>query len=281
MKVKTFMNANPPIVSPNDGLKEAFKKVNDRGLGRVIVAENLVKGILSTRDLLGVIMSFCPVSCTQADLYKMGVSPSSNYMTPNPFVVEEEMDSLDAITIMVTRNFGSLPVVNSVGRVVGLVTERDFLLMFQDLDNLFSVSNFVTPRVNRVFKETVLQEAVRLMLRRGFRRLPVVDEDEKVVGMITAADAVKVASKAVEKLEPEIFFSRRVKDVMKSPVITVEEDRSVNEAASILINKGVGSLLILDNEGRAKGIITERDLLIALHYQLHLPYAKLRGKVER
>lgn len=257
-----------------DGLKEAFKRVNDRGFGRVIVADEVVKGIISTRDLLSILLSFCPSACTQADLYKMGVTPVSGYMTVNPMVADEGQDVLEAITIMVTRNFGSLPVVDSSRKPVGIVTERDFLLMFQDLDQIFSVSGFVTPRVNTVFKETVLEHATRMMLRRGFRRLPVTDEDGKVIGMITAADAVKTAAKAVERLEPELFYDRRVKDVMKTPVITVEEDRSINEAAALLINKGIGALLILDKVGRAKGIVTERDMLIALHYQLHLPFVK-------
>lgn len=66
-------------------------------------------------------------------------------MTVNPMTVGEDQDALEAITIMVTRNFGSLPVVNALRRPVGLVTERDFLLMFQDLDPMFSVSGFVTP----------------------------------------------------------------------------------------------------------------------------------------
>ncbi|AEB95415.1 CBS domain-containing protein [Metallosphaera cuprina] len=277
MLVKTLMITNPPVVSVNDGLKEAFKKVNDRGLGRVIVADEVVKGLLSTRDLLSVLISFCPTSCTQADIYKMGVSQVSNYMTVNPMVIEENQDALEAITIMVTRNFGSLPVVNMLKRPVGIVTERDFLLMFQDLDQMFSISNFITPKVNTVFKETLLEQAVRQMLRRGFRRLPVIDEEGRVVGIVTAADAVKAAAKMVEKLEPELFFSRRVKDVMKTPVITIDEERSANEAAALLITKGIGALMVLDKEGRAKGIITERDLLIALHYQLHLPYVRGRN----
>ncbi|BCS93031.1 CBS domain-containing protein [Metallosphaera javensis (ex Sakai et al. 2022)] len=278
MIVKTLMNPNPPVISVTDGLKEAFRKVNDRGLGRVIVADEVVKGILSTRDLLSILMSFCPSACTQADLYKMGVTQASGYMTVNPMTVGEDQDALEAITIMVTRNFGSLPVVNALRRPVGLVTERDFLLMFQDLDPMFSVSGFVTPRVNTVFRDTLLEQAVRMMLRRGFRRLPVTDEDGKVVGMVTAADAVKAAAKAVEKLEPELFFGRRIREIMKTPVVTVEEDRSVNEAAALLITKGIGALLILDKEGRAKGIVTERDLLIALHYQLHLPFAKGKSR---
>lgn len=276
MIIKTLEILNPPIVSIDDKLITAFKKVNDRGIGRVIIANDKIHGLLSTRDLLSVYLSFCPTTCTQGDLYKLGNAKASDYMTPNPVTVTEDTDIIDAITLMVTRNFGSLPVLDEKGKPIGIVTERDFLLAFQDLDELFPVNKFMSKRVTTVYKHTLLEQAVRQMLNRGFRRLPVVDEDGKVIGMITAADAVKSAGKSVEKMEPEAFFGRYIKDVMNKSVITIDENKSINAAAALLISKNIGSLLILNEDGKPKGIITERDMLIALHYQLHLPFVTER-----
>ncbi|MEW9491480.1 MAG: CBS domain-containing protein [Candidatus Aramenus sulfurataquae] len=272
MIVKTLKIINPPIVSLDGKLLEAFTKVNDRGIGRVLVANEKLHGILSTRDLLSVFLSFCPTSCTQGDLYRLGNANAADYMTPNPVTVTEDTDVMEAMTIMVTRNFGALPIVDVKGKPVGIVTEREFLLAFQDMDQMFPVSKFMSRKVSTVYSETLLEQATRQMLNRGYRRLPVVDEDGKAIGMITAADSVKVAGKAVNKLDPDVFFGRKVKEVMRNKLITIEEDRSVNEAAALLIDNNIGSLVILDKDGRPKGIITERDLLIALHYQMHLAY---------
>ncbi len=272
MIVKTLKIINPPIVSLDGKLLEAFRKVNDRGIGRVLVANEKLHGILSTRDLLSVFLSFCPTSCTQGDLYRLGNANAADYMTPNPVTVTEDTDVMEAMTIMVTRNFGALPIVDVKGKPVGIVTEREFLLAFQDMDQMFPVSKFMSRKVSTVYSETLLEQATRQMLNRGFRRLPVVDEDGKAIGMITAADSVKVAGKAVNKLDPDAFFGRKVKEVMRNKLITIEEDRSINEAAALLIDNNIGSLVILDKDGRPKGIITERDLLIALHYQMHLAY---------
>ncbi|ARM76024.1 CBS domain-containing protein [Acidianus manzaensis] len=272
MIVKTLEITKPPIISIEDNLLTAFKKINERGIGRVIIANNKIEGILSTRDLLYVFLGFCPNGCTQGDLFKLGNSLASNYMTPNPVVVYEKDDILEAITLMVTRNFGALPVVDEIGKPTGIVTEREMLLQFQDLEPLFPVGMFMTKRVTTITSDISLEQATRQMLRRGFRRLPVIDEDGKVIGIITAADSIKNAAKCVEKMDPDYFFSKKVKDAMKNLVVTIEEDRAINEAAAMLIDKNIGSLLILDDSGKPKGIITERDLLLALHYQLHLPY---------
>jgi CBS domain-containing protein len=50
----------------------------------------------------------------------------------------------------------------------------------------------------------------------------------------------------------------------------VRPEDSVNQAAAKMIIERVGSLLVLDENGKAAGMITERDLVIALYHQLHL-----------
>ena len=270
MLIKTLMITNPPIVSVSSKLLEAFKKVNERGIGRVIVADNEIKGIISTRDLLTYIVERCENGCDKGDIFSLVDKDVIRVMTPNPVYVFEDDDVLDALSLMVARNFGSLPVVNNEKKVTGIVTEREMLLVFQDLDQLFPVKEFMTRRVTSVYEDVPMFDATRLMIKRGFRRLPVVDEEGKVVGIITAADALKLVAKAILKNEPEMFFSKKVKEVATTEIYTIDPEKSVNEAAMTMIMKKIGSLLILDPQNKPIGIITERDLIIALHHQLHM-----------
>jgi signal-transduction protein with cAMP-binding, CBS, and nucleotidyltransferase domain len=53
-----------------------------------------------------------------------------------------------------------------------------------------------------------------------------------------------------------------VKDVMTSPVVTVEETASANKVAELMLDNKVGSVIVLDKTGNAIGIITERDLVV-------------------
>lgn len=270
MIVKTLMITNPPIVSTNSKLLEAFKKVNDRGIGRVIVVNGEIKGIISTRDLLTYVVERCENGCDKGDIFSLVEKDIKLVMTPNPVYVYEEDDVMDALTLMVARNFGSLPVVDEKKDVTGIVTEREMLLLFQDLDQLFSVKKFMTRRITTVYEDVNMLDATKLMIKRGFRRLPVTNEDGKIIGIITAADSLKLLTKAILKNDPDMFFAKKVKDVATTEIYSIDPEKSINEAAAIMLMKKIGSLLILDNQSKPEGIITERDLIIALHYQLHL-----------
>lgn len=61
------------------------------------------------------------------------------------------------------------------------------------------MKSFATSRVATIDSGIRLEEAVSLMIRRGFRRLPVVDSEGKVIGIITATDAIKAFAKFIEK----------------------------------------------------------------------------------
>lgn len=53
-----------------------------------------------------------------------------------------------------------------------------------------------------------------------------------------------------------------VKDVMSSPVVTVEEDATVNHVAALMNKNALGCIIVTNKEGKPVGIITERDLVI-------------------
>ncbi|AOL16336.1 histidine kinase [Sulfolobus sp. A20] len=274
VNIKTLMVVNPPIVSREDKLGIVFKKINEGGIGRIIVANEKIEGLLTTRDLLGLSLEYCGNVCTQGDLYKMSTINVADKMTNNPVTVYEDEDIFTAINTMVTRNFGSLPVVNINQKPVGIVTEREFLLVYKDLDEKFPVKAFMTTKVQTIYKEVRLEQAVKVMIKRGFRRLPVVDDDNKVIGIITAVNALKQLAKAVEKLDPDYFYGKPVKDIMTRNVYTIDEMMSINKAAMEMIVRRIGSLLILNNNNTVRGIVTERDLLIALHHILLLDRLK-------
>lgn len=61
---------------------------------------------------------------------------------------------------------------------------------------------------------------------------------------------------------------------MKYPVLSISPETYVNDAAKELLDKKKGSFMILDENGKVSGIITERDLLIALHHMLHMQAMK-------
>lgn len=97
------------------------------------------------------------------------------------------------VSLLQQHRIGSVIVVDDDGRVMGIFTERDCVLKVMgkvgDLDRV-SVSDFMTPDPMRESPETTLAFALNLMSNGGFRHVPIVDQDDMPIGMISAKDVV-------------------------------------------------------------------------------------------
>jgi len=92
----------------------------------------------------------------------------------------------------------------------------------------------------------------------GFCRLPVVDGDGRLVGIVTENDLHRFLSIAPS---PGVMQRQhRVEQLMNSPVVTVPPDYPLEEAARLMIRHDVGGLPVVDEEGRVIGMITRSDI---------------------
>jgi len=111
-------------------------------------------------------------------------------MTRDPRSVELETPVTEAATILRDEDVGSLPVVKD-GRVSGMVTDRDLAIrVLADGRDPGStrVADVVSGDLVTVRPEQDLDEAVRLMARHQVRRLPVVEDGDRLVGILAQAD---------------------------------------------------------------------------------------------
>ena len=113
-------------------------------------------------------------------------------MTPNPRTVELSDTIQDAARIMREEDTGAVPVVEE-GRVVGMVTDRDIVIRaVADGDFEATIDDIVSDDVVSVTAEMTTAAAAELMGEHQIRRLPVVDEDENIIGIVSLGDlAVK------------------------------------------------------------------------------------------
>ena len=117
----------------------------------------------------------------------------SDVMTPNPRTVTLS-DSIQAVAkIMRDEDTGAVPVVEDGSHVVGMITDRDIVIRaVADGDMECTVDDIVTDDVVFATPEMSTAEAAALMSEHQVRRLPVVDEDENIVGIVSLGDlAVK------------------------------------------------------------------------------------------
>ena len=116
----------------------------------------------------------------------------SDVMTPNPKTVGPTDSIQTAAQIMRDEDTGVVPVVED-GRVTGVVTDRDIVLRaVADGDFQAKVEDVVSDDVITCTPDMSTSDAAELMSEHQIRRLPVVDADERLVGIVSLGDlAVK------------------------------------------------------------------------------------------
>lgn len=102
-----------------------------------------------------------------------------------------------------------------------------------------------------------------LMQSANIRRLPVVDDENVVIGIVSLGD-VREAMSVYNTASPyapdadEVLLA--VDEIMSSPAITVRPDDTVLHAVKLMLEHKIGGLPVVDEEGHAVGMVTETDI---------------------
>jgi CBS domain-containing protein len=123
------------------------------------------------------------------------------------------------------------------------------------------VVDLMTSDVITASPDTPIKAAARLMVRNKVSGLPVVDEDTKVVGIITEADFLRLEVAREEAEDPKPV--ERVEQVMNRSVLTITPDATVTEAARTMVVNDINRLPVTDNNGKSLGIISRLDVVAA------------------
>ena len=113
-------------------------------------------------------------------------------MTSNPTTVEPTTTAQEAARTMKSEDVGSLPIVEGQ-KLVGVITDRDLAIRIiaeaKGVDT--PVAEIASKDVVTIDPQQSLEEAARLMASNQVRRLPVVEEDGKLVGILAQADVAQ------------------------------------------------------------------------------------------
>ena len=142
----------------------------------------------------------------------------ADVMSRDPITVKPQTSIKEAIKILVEHHISGLPVVDDAGKAVGVISETDLLwqeagveppLYIMFLDSVIFLENPARheQELHKALGQTVgevmssdavtvkpdqpLQKAAKLMQEKSIRRLAVTDDDDKVIGILTAGDIVR------------------------------------------------------------------------------------------
>jgi len=112
-----------------------------------------------------------------------------DHMRPAPITISADSDMHSALRLLEQHAIRRLPVTDSAGRVLGIVTERDLMLAASHyLTATIDVAGIMQRPVVATTPDTPLTEAALLLVSHKIGGLPVLDDDQRVVGIITESD---------------------------------------------------------------------------------------------
>ncbi|AFG37381.1 CBS and ACT domain-containing protein [Spirochaeta africana] len=126
-----------------------------------------------------------------------------------------------------------------------------------------TVAAIMTGSPVTVEKTTSVTDAQALLRQGRFHRLPVLNNRQKLIGIVSEKDLLYAAPSPGTALDvyemSELLNKLNVGDVMTEDVITVDADTLVEDAAGIMVDNNIGGLPVMQ-DGQLIGIVTESDL---------------------
>ena len=178
------------------------------------------------------------------------VKRSESGMIQDPVTLSEDATAGDALAIMREHKIGGIPVTDNAGKLVGIVTNRD--LRFEKhaarpIAELMTSDNLIVTEDG-----SDLSKAEQILREYRIEKLPVVDGEGKLVGLITYRDIIKLSE-----------FPNSCKDqygrLRVAAAVGVTSD--THERVSALVDAGVDAVIVDTAHGHSRGVIdTVRDV---------------------
>ena len=220
-------------------------------------------------------------------------------MTTRVASVRQDASFKEMAAALRENRVSAFPVLDDDGKVIGVVSEAD-LLTKQALDGGYggmpgmitgllrrkeqgkargmTAGDLMTGPAVTTGPEDTVEDAARLMAKRQVKRLPVIDADGCLAGIISRADVLSVldrpdtanrcwpdpASRSTDAgtdKERTITMKTSVKDAMTTQVVAVKLGASFNEMAARLRQSRVSAFPVIDDDGKVIGVVSEADML--------------------
>lgn len=208
-------------------------------------------------------------------------------MTPTPKRISAKSPLSDAAGLLLSSIFTGLPVVNDQGRPIGVITQGDLiskgglplrlgLLAASDqkrTDTVIrklafrSAAEVMTTPAITIAEDRPLAEAVNMMLAKGIKRLPVVDETGRLTGMLSRLDIFRTVMreapdwKSFRAQKIEVAALKSVGDILRRDTHTVFPETPIDEVIRVIDSNDIQRVAVVDADGKLLGLISDRELL--------------------
>jgi signal transduction histidine kinase/CBS domain-containing protein len=203
-------------------------------------------GILTERDLLYILK-------TEVSLQ----TKASEYYAKTLISIHPNRSLEYALHILIDNNIRRLIIRNNSHEFIGIVTQ-EMILNFIERDTYrihLSVSDIIQKHheVASVEHKDSIEKALKVMRERSIGSV-IVKENGTLVGIFTERDLIKV-------IDTKIPMTTPIREVMNSPVITINDNLIIADATEIMREKKIRRLVVTNSRGEIVGIVGTRDIM--------------------
>jgi CBS domain-containing protein/ribosome-associated translation inhibitor RaiA len=255
MLVKDTIEEEIISISPDDTVSKLISLIEKENIREIIITENgKFKGIVYSKDITnkGIV-----------DPTKAKVSNLMKFPAP---MISSNKDINEAAEMIFKTGLRSLPVVEN-DKVIGLISLSD-VIDFASKSKEFrqTTAETIMSQPEAIENDTDIGKARILMREKNISRLPVIDKNRKLIGIVTIFDLLK-AVKPRERMdfysmsaEKETIMDTPVSTIMNTSPVTSDKGKTLSEIASLMKEKKTDGVIIVENN-MPIGIVTEKDLL--------------------
>jgi CBS domain-containing protein len=211
--------------------------------------------------------------------------PIAEIMTREVTTVTPNAPARQVIELLLGKLFKALPVIDENRRVVGIVTDGDLLrkagmpvrlavgerLEADDLRAFFAqvrqektAREIMTAPAHTAQANDSLGSVVQEMLQRGLKRLPVVDSEGKLVGMLSRLDILRAAAGSgagQQERSPVPRAGKTVAELMSTDVPLVHTGDDLVDVLQPMLKADIKRVVVVDDQNHPVGIITDGDVV--------------------
>lgn len=260
--------ANPEYVEVDAGtrlgkVRSTFERENPKGI--IVTRDDEYAGVIGERQLVR--------SRVDDDSKAETLLKASRQKTSAPKIDRHE-DIRETARMLVEGGTKIAPVYEGE-KLYGIISADAILEAVLDSLDAITVEQIYTDDVVTIGEKEKLGKAINLLREHGISRLPVLDEDGKLTGVVTTHDIIDFAVREEERQgnadrrgENERMLDLPVYDIMSEPAITTHPGETVDVATEHMLENDVAGLIVTASESAADvvGVLTKTDVLRALSF---------------
>ncbi len=250
-----YYNRRHPFIRPKELATKArkiFRKLKIRFLP--VVEEQRLLGVV-TRERVLLISS----TRSNARVSDIMIEPKVT-LTPQTIVLE-------ALKTMLSVDEWYAPVIDENGNYLGVFGLEDIITVLVENSHPslnVEVSKYMTKDVVYVNSKDHITRLWNKMVRYRYVGFPVVNDEGKLVGVVTQYDLIKHGFTRIDfESETGPRKGPKIEEIMSTPPITIKSSATMLEAAETLISYGIGRIIVVDDKGNMCGIIDREDIIRA------------------